>query len=176
MTGSSDEALLRDSGAGRPAALAALYDRYGPALYRAALGLLGSRTDAEDAVQDVWVGLVRRRPGRVRNVRAYLFAALRHAALRRARTRLRGRSLNQVPEPVSPAEDPPSDRGVRLERALRSLPPEQREAIVLKVDTGMTFAELGEVLGISSNTAASRYRYALEKLRHALGARDDEAT
>ncbi|KPK80598.1 MAG: hypothetical protein AMJ81_11785, partial [Phycisphaerae bacterium SM23_33] len=96
MTGSSDEALLRDSGAGRPAALAALYDRYGPALYRAALGLLGSRTDAEDAVQDVWVGLVRRRPGRVRNVRAYLFAALRHAALRRARTRLRGRSLNQV--------------------------------------------------------------------------------
>ena len=47
-------------------------------------------------------------------------------------------------------------------------PTEQREVIVLKVDAGLTFAELAAVLGISANTAASRYRYALEKLRTAL--------
>jgi DNA-directed RNA polymerase specialized sigma24 family protein len=52
-----------------------------------------------------------------------------------------------------------------LAHALASLPPEQREAVGLEIDGGLTFAEIGAVAGISPNTAASRYRYALEKLR-----------
>jgi DNA-directed RNA polymerase specialized sigma24 family protein len=47
----------------------------------------------------------------------------------------------------------------------------QREIIALKIDGELTFAQIGEVLGISPNTAASRYRLALEKLRTALGVR-----
>ena len=46
---------------------------------------------------------------------------------------------------------------------------DQREVIALKVDGGLTFAEVAACLGVSPNTAASRYRYALEKLRAALG-------
>ena len=42
---------------------------------------------------------------------------------------------------------------------------EQRELIALKIDGELTFAEIAACLGISPNTAASRYRYALEKLR-----------
>jgi len=61
-----------------------------------------------------------------------------------------------------------AQRSADLEQALQSLPPEQREVIALKVDAGLTFAEIGVSLGISPNTAASRYRYALEKLRSAL--------
>ena len=58
-----------------------------------------------------------------------------------------------------------SDQSLRLERALGTLPTEQRELIALKLDADLTFMEIGDLLGISSNTAASRYRYALEKLR-----------
>lgn len=55
-----------------------------------------------------------------------------------------------------------------LEMALASLPTEQREVIALKIDGGLTFAHIAEILNISPNTAASRYRYALQKLRQAL--------
>ena len=49
------------------------------------------------------------------------------------------------------------------------MPLKQREIIALKIDGGLTFVQIGEVLGVSPNTAASRYRLALEKLRTALG-------
>jgi RNA polymerase sigma-70 factor (ECF subfamily) len=55
-----------------------------------------------------------------------------------------------------------------LSDALKTLPPEQREVIALKVDGGLTFGQIAEILGVNANTAASRYRYALEKLRRVL--------
>jgi DNA-directed RNA polymerase specialized sigma24 family protein len=61
-----------------------------------------------------------------------------------------------------PADTPWGDR---LTRALESLPPDQREVIALKIEGELTFAQIAAVLGISPNTAASRYRYALERLR-----------
>jgi RNA polymerase sigma-70 factor (ECF subfamily) len=67
----------------------------------------------------------------------------------------------------------PWDQASRLERAVQALPPEQQELIALKIDGALTFAEIAAVLGISPNTAASRYRYALEKLRASLGGWDD---
>ena len=55
-----------------------------------------------------------------------------------------------------------------LIRAVQSLPAIYREVVVLKVWSGLTFQQIGETLAIPLNTAASRYRYALEHLRHAL--------
>ncbi len=165
--------LLTALAQGREDALAALYDRFGPALFRTALLLLGSRPDAEDAVQDVFVALVRSRHGleKVGNLRAYLFSALRHAAARRSVLRKRDRSvaLTDVPEPAAAeARQTDAEQSHRLEQALQTLPVEQRELIALKLDSGLTFAEIATLLGISPNTAASRYRYALEKLRSLL--------
>jgi hypothetical protein len=76
------EPLLEGLAEGRDEAFAALYDRYGRSLFRVAWTLLRSRQDAEDAVQDVFLGLARSRANlaRVENLRAYLFGALRHAA------------------------------------------------------------------------------------------------
>jgi DNA-directed RNA polymerase specialized sigma24 family protein len=59
-----------------------------------------------------------------------------------------------------------------LAAAVASLPGEQREVIALKIDGGLTFAEIAAVTGTSPNTAASRYRYALEKLRTHMAARE----
>ena len=56
----------------------------------------------------------------------------------------------------------------RLTQALTMLPPEQREVLSLKIAGELTFAQIGEVLSVSQNTAASRYRYALEKLHAVL--------
>ncbi|HUD84142.1 MAG TPA: sigma-70 family RNA polymerase sigma factor, partial [Candidatus Saccharimonadales bacterium] len=50
-------------------------------------------------------------------------------------------------------------------RRLADLPPEQREVIVLKIWNGMTFEAIGQLLEISPNTIAGRYRYGLNKLR-----------
>jgi RNA polymerase sigma-70 factor (ECF subfamily) len=57
-----------------------------------------------------------------------------------------------------------------LETALASLPVEQREVVVLKVYEGLSFKEIAELTDISINTIASRYRYAIEKLRGVLSA------
>ena len=51
-----------------------------------------------------------------------------------------------------------------VRHALHKLPPKQSEVVALKIWENMTFVEIGAVLGESPNTAASRYRYALEKL------------
>ena len=55
-----------------------------------------------------------------------------------------------------------------LERILRTLPPEQREVLLLREHTAMTFDEIGTMLGISTNTAKSRMHYALTALRRGL--------
>ncbi len=64
--------------------------------------------------------------------------------------------------PAQLAEE--KDERLRLERALRTLPPEQREVVHLKVYEKKTFKEISEMTFVSINTASSRYRYALEKL------------
>lgn len=172
MAEPAGDPLLTGLAQGREDAYAALYDRHGAALFRVARVLLGSREEAEDAVQDVFVGLVRARRSlpRVDNIRAYLFASLRRAAAQRAaaRQRVRAVPMDDVPEPAAAAASPVDEWSVRLERAVRELPPEQRELVALKVTGGLTFAEIAVVLGASPNTAASRYRYALAKLRAAL--------
>ena len=70
---------------------AGLYDRFAPALYRTACGLLGSAADAEDVVHDVFVAVVRgkARLPVVADLRAYLFTVLRRAIARRGARRRR---------------------------------------------------------------------------------------
>jgi RNA polymerase sigma-70 factor (ECF subfamily) len=159
----------RDGGIGR------LYDRFGPALYRYALMILARHDAAEDVVQQVFVGLIRGAP-RLDEPERYLRRAVRNACYSRLRapgSRLVdavGGSgpplLELVPDPAV-AGPGPEDR-IALDAAIAELPPEQREVLHLHVFEGMTFKEVGEATGESANTAASRYRYALERLRTSL--------
>ena len=164
--------LLLGLSAGNERAFGVLYDRYAGRLYGAALGMLGRREDAEDAVQEVFVAVVRSRRKLldVRDLTAYLFTALRHAAARVAARRARQPVAIEWTTAQVAADRPRSSipHGEQLEQALQTLPPPQREVITLKIDGQLTFAQIGQVLEISPNTAASRYRYALEKLRLAL--------
>jgi RNA polymerase sigma-70 factor, ECF subfamily len=61
-----------------------------------------------------------------------------------------------------------------LQKALGDLPEEQREVVMMRIWSGMTLEEIGTATGVTPNTAASRYRYALDKLRERLGKKKDE--
>jgi RNA polymerase sigma-70 factor (ECF subfamily) len=142
-----------------------LYDSYGASLYRYALMLLTDPAAAEDVVQQVFAAVLRQK-GEIRNDVHYLRRAVRnecYSVLRR-RERLNEVSLEQpLIEPV--IADASHDERLALERALRDLPPEQREVIHLHVFQGLTLQEVADLSNMSINTVAARYRYALTKLK-----------
>lgn len=146
-----------------------LLDAVGPRLRRAAVRMLASEADADDAVQEVFVGLFksRHRMASVENLNAYLFATLHRAVSRSLKKQAKQPdacdSLDQIAE-VMTVEASNFDEEL-LDQAVQQLSAKQREVIVLKTDAQLTFAEIGKLLSISTNTAASRYRYGLENLR-----------
>ena len=163
--------------AGDPEAFAALYDRLGARLFNTARTMTDSLPDAEDTVHDLFVELSRSRGrlARITDVDAYIFTMLAHAISRRRRRRdVDRRAIDAVGRQHAQAGrftmQPPEQPDDELTAAVAALPPAQREVIALKIDGGLTFAEIAAVLGTSINTAASRYRYALEKLRATIAA------
>ena len=141
-----------------------LYERHGPALLAYACAFLRDPADAEDVVHQVFLQLLRGRSSVVDLSPGYLFHAVRNGALNHIRGRSREVDLDgEVQWLESPSES--KETALALQSALRALPQEQREAIVLRVWGQLTFEEVGDVVGISPNTAASRYRYGLAKLK-----------
>jgi RNA polymerase sigma-70 factor (ECF subfamily) len=142
----------------------ALYRAKAPQLllYGRALGL--THSESQDVLHDTFVGLLRRMEPPLQPA-FYCLRAFRNMALnyRRSLWRRLAREWESKRwfEP-SPSETPAERQAMQ---ALADLPPEQREAIVLKIWHQHTFEEIGELLGISPNTAAGRYRYGLQKLR-----------
>lgn len=165
--------LLARLASGDEQAFETVYQRFAARLYRSALRMVDRREDAEDAVQQVFASLVRTRRTltQVNDLGAYLFVSLRRAAQKTAaRTARQPTAAADLVADTATAPQPgqpDSPHGERLQRCLSALPPEQREVIGLKLSGQLTFAQIGEVLGISPNTAASRYRLAIEKLRTA---------
>ena len=161
----------RSGGAsGAPEDLAALYDAWAGRLLGYMIALTRDRHAAEDALQNLFVKLAASRPA-MDDPAAYLFGAARNEALRASRRRPE-RSLAEldVVAPRATGADP--DEARALAAALDRLPAEQAEVVILHAFEGLTFAEVGRVTGVSLDTAASRWRYALEKLRGELGGRD----
>jgi RNA polymerase sigma-70 factor, ECF subfamily len=130
-----------------------------------------SAADAEDIVQEAFVKFWRRNH-KIEN-RALLYAAVRSIALdfiRRdsRRARREATALGDSNEFIEPEFEFEDDTQRALAEAINGLPCEQREVLVMKIWNELTFAEIAGALGISQNTAASRYRYALAALRNTL--------
>jgi len=169
MAGANEEQDWLALAAGQGWAVGALYDRHARRMLAVARAITGSDADAEDAVQQTFLDLHRSRAALARadDPRAYAYRALRNAALR-SRRQVREAPLPDDFDPAH-AAGPAPDRDAELERALSRLPLDQREVVALKIDGELTFAQIAAALGVSPNTAASRYRYALERLRSELG-------
>ena len=160
----TDRELLAKIAAGDVEALGELYDRYARMLYQFALALTRSRDAAEEVIQNVFLGLLRSRVrlAEVKDIRSYLFRVVRNEVSHLGRKPLGDSSTLEL---VEAPEGIPQREVLEANEALSRLPQEQLEVVVLKVWQGMTFAEIAQALDIPANTAASRYRYAMEKLR-----------
>jgi RNA polymerase sigma-70 factor (ECF subfamily) len=144
------------------------FTEFGPGLLLFARQWVRSPADAEDIVQEAFVKFWRRNH-RIDN-RALLYATVRSIALDLIRRD--SRRARREAEAFSDAEqsiEPQFELGDESQRALAAavdrLPHEQREVLVMKIWNELTFAEIATALGISNNTAASRYRYALNALK-----------
>jgi RNA polymerase sigma-70 factor (ECF subfamily) len=139
-----------------------LYERHSRGLLAYACAFMPSFAAAEDVLHAVFERLIRGDIEIVGSAASYLYRAVRNAALNETRNRGREVDLDD-----GWLEGPPEMKqdGIELQSALRKLPDEQREVIVLHIWGRMSFDEVAESLGISPNTAASRYRYGLSKLR-----------
>lgn len=131
-------------------------------LYGRALGL--GHGEAEDVLHETFLALVQR-PTPPSNPEHYCVRSYRNRALnyrrslwRRITRELEATSWFEKASARNPAES-------AAMRCLAELPVDQREAIVLKIWHDYTFEEIGELLDISPNTAAGRYRYGLQKLK-----------
>jgi RNA polymerase sigma-70 factor, ECF subfamily len=155
------------------ALLESLYREHRQGLYTLALSITRSAPTAEDAVQAAFARLCRRSVPPEGDAVAYVFAAVRNAALDQVRRGPRespaGDSVfaNQRSRPA----DGPHDAALARERdgliraAIEALPEEQRETVVLRLYGGLTFEQVAQTLGEPLSTVASRYRRALEQVR-----------
>lgn len=154
-----------------PGKWSAWFNEHAAALVLLARQWTDSHAEAEDIVQDAFVRFWPRRDS-VRKTRAYLYACVRTAAMdrRRGEARRRWREETAAAADESLFEDTAEcdQRREAIEGALRLLPPEQKEVVIMKIWGGLTFPGIGEALEISANTAASRYRFALTSLRESL--------
>jgi RNA polymerase sigma-70 factor (ECF subfamily) len=134
-------------------------------LYGRALGL--SHAEAEDVLHEIFVVLMQQKqpPAKPEH---YCIRSFRNRALnyRRSLWRRLTRELESSRWFERAAEETPAE--LEAMRQLAELPMEQREVIVLKIWQRRTFEEIGELLQISPNTAAGRYRYGLQKIKFRL--------
>lgn len=139
-----------------------LYERHGPALVAYACGYSLDAASAEDAVHTVFHRLLRGLTSMPREPVGYLYRAVRNAALNMRRDGAREAPLDEC---CFVHRGGNREAALALQKALASLPEEQREVVVMRIWGGLTFEEAATATGVPPNTVASRYRYALEKLR-----------
>lgn len=159
---------------------------HGPKLLLFARQQTRSQEDAKDIFQDALVKLVEKvRSGEFvggqEAWQPYLYTAIRRLAIdlsrRDDRRKRREDSVTADAEtgeydallPWFENDSSDDETRAQLERCLKELPEKFAEVIVMKIWGERTFSEIGETLGISPNTAASRYRYGLEALKKSLG-------
>lgn len=150
-----------------------LYDDHAQALFAFLLNLTRDEDDTRDVLQEVFVKLARRADllEGVRDKRAFLIRLAHNAAIdlmRRSGSREKHHEQfgAEAASPFAPTGDP-DEQSFRaaLAKALGELPPDQRVVVHLKLWEELTFEQIATVLEIPPNTAASRYRYGLDKLR-----------
>lgn len=177
----SDEALMARYRDGDAGAFDALYGRHRGGVFRYVLRLCGARAVAEELFQDIWLQLVRARESYVARARftTYLYRIAHNRVIDHFRA-TRGAHFDYdenvaadmlAPRGADPAVAAESREAAhRLLQAIEALPPAQREAFLLQQETDMTLEEIAEATGVSRETAKSRLRYALGRLKTAVEA------
>jgi RNA polymerase sigma-70 factor, ECF subfamily len=180
-SGPADEELMQRYGGGDAGAFETLYRRHRGPMYRFLLRQVGDAATAEELFQDVWMRVIDSR-GRYQ-ARAkfsswvYAIAHNRLMDFYRASGRAKFLAQEESAEALAalPADAIPADALIdrkraaeRLLAALDRLPEVQREAFLLQQEGELSVEEIGAATGVSRETAKSRLRYAIAKLRASL--------
>ena len=174
----TDEVLLNKAGEGDQAAFLELYERYREPIFRFAYRLLGSVEIAEDVTHDCFLSLIRKpenyRPERA-SLKTYLYAAARNLALKHFRSQGRETGLDEV---IEEPKDSPRRGPLRrlldeelanlVRDAVFSLPPLQREALILFEYEGLSLNEVAEIAGTDAGAIKARLYRAREGMRRML--------
>lgn len=185
----SDEQLMSRYREGDVAAFEQLYGRHRGGVFRYVVRQVGLRSSAEEVFQEIWMKIISSR-ARYR-VEARFTTFLYHVAHNcvvdhfRARTPLQLISLDDDADEAIQVAGPDRDQperaaalrqsATKLLNALALLPPEQREVFLLHEEGGLTLEEIASVTGTGRETAKSRLRYALVKLRQGIAHEADVA-
>ena len=174
----TDELLLQKAGEGEQAAFLELYDRYREPIFRFAYRLLGSVEIAEDVTHDCFLSLIRKpenyRPERA-SLKTYLYAAARNLSMKHFRNQGRETGMDEVNE--EPKESPrrgplrrllDEELAAQVRDAVSSLPPLQREALILFEYEGLSLNEVAEIAGTDVGAIKARLYRAREGLRRIL--------
>ena len=172
----TDERLVEKAAHGETAAFQILYERYRDPIFRFAYRLLGSIEAAEDVTHDCFLSLIKE-PGRFDSSRAslrtYIYAAARNLAAKRYNSFARETGIEGLDEEPSDRHEPmaqmlENELADVVQRAIASLPPLQREALVLFEYDELSLAEIAAIVGADANTVKARLFRAREKLRAGL--------
>ena len=167
------EQLIRDARQGKEKALLRLFDEHHIPLFRFAWRLTGSAADAEDIVQECFLGLLKPFCGfdpERSAIRTYLFGAVRNQWLKR----LRSREQHAAPESAE-YRNPESEAlrgevGTAVAKAIADLPDTQREVLLLAHYEQLSLAEVAEITQLEITAVKSRLQRARATLRETLAA------
>ncbi len=164
-------------------ALAKLVEHYRRPLYGYILNMTEGNDDAEEIFQEVWLRVIRRaRFFKKGNFPGWLFRIAHNLVIDRARRRRPSASLESEPdsygrpllETIPSHVDPPDQHCLENEladhitRAVRRLPPRQREVFLMRTRAGLTFKQIARIQRVPLNTALARMHYAVAALRREL--------
>lgn len=172
-----DSALMLRYKDGDTAAFEVLYRRHNDALYRYLLRMCRNRAAAEDVFQDVWGKIIKARSNYRPTAKftTFMYRVAHNCFIDHIRRNKR-HANNTALEPelyADPTESPETitERHLAKERlalALQDLPDEQRDAFLLHEEAGLSIDQIASVTGSNRETAKSRLRYAVNKLRTAI--------
>ena len=140
-------------------------------LFRFAYMRVGSRADAEDIVQDIFLKFFRSLEGlgSVRNVKHYLIRSISNACKDFHRRKQDNLPLeNADKEIVSDDDLKMHEEYLRITELAGTLPQEQKEILYMKCIDGLKFREIADILEIPQATVKSRYRYAIQSIQKQL--------
>ena len=172
-----DSALMLRYCDGDTAAFETLYRRHNDALYRYLLRLCRHRATAEDVFQDVWGKIIKARSNYRPTAKftTFMYRVAHNCFIDHIRRNKRhSNNLELEPELHADTSESPetiTERELAKERlalALGDLPEEQRDAFLLHEEAGLSIDQIASVTGSNRETAKSRLRYAVNKLRAAI--------
>ncbi len=166
----SDERLTRRAVSGDERAFAAIFDRYHQSLYRFCLAIVGNPEDAQDALQNTMMKVLRALPGEERRIelKPWLYRIAHNESIDLLRRRRESRELDveQIAPGYGLAEDAATRERLRsLLADLKELPDRQREVLVMRELGGLDFEEIGTALDTSGAVARQTLYEARQSLR-----------